>query len=209
MARGLTSTVWPRSAKRLTEFRWTGSAALGGLISPANEFWTLAGSATQPIFDGFTLLHQKRAAEDAYDQAAATYRSTVIGALQKVADTLHALDEDASALKATVEWEHALAREPLLQRGGSFAFSSAPFQPFSGRGRCWSPKGNANINIQAAYLNWVGATGELGTLGREVFSSQSLPRQQLSYRFRIFRSARFFGLRNSAPVGVRPAVLFV
>ena len=133
----------------------------------------------------------------------------MIGALQKVADTLHALDEDASALKATVEWEHALAREPLLQRGGSFAFSSAPFQPFSGRGRCWSPKGNANINIQAAYLNWVGATGELGTLGREVFSSQSLPRQQLSYRFRILRSARFFGLRSSAPVGVRPAVLFV
>jgi len=68
---------------------------------------TLAGSATQPIFDGFTLLHQKRAAEDAYDQAAATYRSTVIGALQNVADTLHALDEDASALKAAVEWEHA------------------------------------------------------------------------------------------------------
>ena len=83
------------------------STALGGLISPANEFWTLAGSATQPIFDGFTLLHQKRAAEDAYDQAAATYRSTVIGALQNVADTLHALDEDASALKAAVEWEHA------------------------------------------------------------------------------------------------------
>jgi hypothetical protein len=62
---------------------------------------------TQPVFDGFTLLHQKRAAEDAYDQAAATYRGTVIGALQNVADTLHALDQDASALKATVEWEHA------------------------------------------------------------------------------------------------------
>jgi NodT family efflux transporter outer membrane factor (OMF) lipoprotein len=82
--------------------------ALPGLISPeATGFWTLAGSVTQPVFDGFTLLHQKRAAEDAYDQAAATYRGTVIGALQNVADTLHALDQDANALKATVEWEHA------------------------------------------------------------------------------------------------------
>jgi len=83
------------------------AAVLPGLISPANEFWTLAGSATQPVFDGFTLLHQKRAAEDAYDQAAAQYRSTVIGALQNVADTLRALQADADALKAAVEFEHA------------------------------------------------------------------------------------------------------
>jgi hypothetical protein len=62
---------------------------------------------TQPVFDGFTLLHLKRAAEDAYDQAAATYRSTVISALQNVADQLHALQEDANALKAAAEWEHA------------------------------------------------------------------------------------------------------
>ena len=81
--------------------------ALPGLISPANGFWTLAGSVTQPVFDGFTLLHLKRAAEDAYDQAAATYRSTVISALQNVADQLHALREDANALKAAAEWEHA------------------------------------------------------------------------------------------------------
>jgi NodT family efflux transporter outer membrane factor (OMF) lipoprotein len=83
------------------------ATALPGLISPANEFWTLAGSATQTAFDGFTLLHQKRAAEDAYDQAAAIYRSTVIGALQNVADSLHALQEDARALKAAAEWERA------------------------------------------------------------------------------------------------------
>jgi NodT family efflux transporter outer membrane factor (OMF) lipoprotein len=82
--------------------------ALPGLISPGtNGFWTLAGSVTQPVFDGFTLLHLKRAAEDAYDQAAATYRSTVISALQNVADSLHALQEDANALKATAEWERA------------------------------------------------------------------------------------------------------
>jgi outer membrane protein TolC len=31
----------------------------------------------------------------------------VIGALQNVADVLHALESDAKALKAAVEWEHA------------------------------------------------------------------------------------------------------
>jgi hypothetical protein len=45
----------------------------------------------QTIFDVGTLLHKKRAADAAFDQAAETYRSTVIAAFQNVADTLHAL----------------------------------------------------------------------------------------------------------------------
>ena len=81
--------------------------ALPNLISPGNAFWTLTGTATQTLFDGFALINQKRAAEDAFDQAAASYRGTVISALQNVADSLHALQEDANALNATVEWEHA------------------------------------------------------------------------------------------------------
>jgi NodT family efflux transporter outer membrane factor (OMF) lipoprotein len=81
--------------------------ALPNLVSPSNAFWTLAGSGTQTLFDGFTLMNQKRAAEDAFDQAAAGYRSTVISAMQNVADALHALYEDANALNATVEWERA------------------------------------------------------------------------------------------------------
>ena len=80
---------------------------LVGLINPMNQFWSLAGSATQTVFDGTTLLHQKRAAEAAYDQAAAQYRFTVIAALQNVADTLRALKNDADALKATREFERA------------------------------------------------------------------------------------------------------
>jgi NodT family efflux transporter outer membrane factor (OMF) lipoprotein len=83
------------------------STQLVGLINPMNQFWTLAGSATQVVFDGTTLLHQKRAAEAAYDQAAAQYRFTVIAALQNVADTLRALQNDADALRATREFERA------------------------------------------------------------------------------------------------------
>jgi NodT family efflux transporter outer membrane factor (OMF) lipoprotein len=80
---------------------------LAGLIAPQNLFWTVAGSATQTVFDAGTLLHLKRASEAAYDQAAAQYRFTVIGALQNVADTLRALKNDADALRATREFERA------------------------------------------------------------------------------------------------------
>jgi NodT family efflux transporter outer membrane factor (OMF) lipoprotein len=83
------------------------STQLAGLVSPDNLFWTVAGSATQTVFDAGTLLHQKRAAEAAYDQAAAQYRSTVITALQNVADTLRAIQQDARALKAAVDFERA------------------------------------------------------------------------------------------------------
>src|SRR5262249_18221235 len=80
---------------------------LPGLISPQNLFCTVTGSATQTLFDGGTLLHQKRAAENAFDQAAAAYRGTVIAALQNVADSLRAIQQDALALKAAVEFERA------------------------------------------------------------------------------------------------------
>jgi NodT family efflux transporter outer membrane factor (OMF) lipoprotein len=80
---------------------------LAGLFSPINKFWTLAGSATQTVFDGFTLLHQKRAAEAAYQQAAWAYQATVITAFQNVADALRALRNDADALKAARDFERA------------------------------------------------------------------------------------------------------
>jgi len=85
----------------------TALANIASYASPANQFFTLAGNVTQPIFDGFTLLHQKRAAEAAFDQAAAQYRATVIGAFQNVADTLQALQADANALKAASAFERA------------------------------------------------------------------------------------------------------
>jgi NodT family efflux transporter outer membrane factor (OMF) lipoprotein len=83
------------------------SSAFASLFAPQNAFYNLAGGVSQPVFDGFTLLHQKRAAEDNYDQATAQYRSTVITALQNVADCLRALQSDAKAVKAGVEWERA------------------------------------------------------------------------------------------------------
>ncbi len=80
---------------------------LAGLFSPFNKFWTLAGSATQTLFDGFSLLHQKRAAEATFEQAAWAYQATVIAAFQNVADALRALQNDADALKAARDFARA------------------------------------------------------------------------------------------------------
>jgi len=80
---------------------------LAELFSPMNKFWTLTGSATQTLFDGFTLLHQERAAEATYQQAAWAYRTVVIAAFQNVADALHALQNDADALRAARDFERA------------------------------------------------------------------------------------------------------
>src|SRR5271166_5323606 len=68
-------------------------------------FWSLYGDATQPLFQGGTLLHQERAAKQALKQAAAQYQSTVIAAYQNVADTLHVSLSDADTLAADVEAE--------------------------------------------------------------------------------------------------------
>jgi len=80
---------------------------LAALLHPLNSFWLLSGNVTQTIFDAGNLLHQRRQAEANYDQTAWTYRSVLIGALQNVADTLHALQYDATALKAARDFERA------------------------------------------------------------------------------------------------------
>ncbi len=76
---------------------------LAGLLHPFNAFWLLSGNVTQTVFDAGNLLHLRRQAEANYDQTGWTYRSVLIGALQNVADSLHALQYDAAALKAARE----------------------------------------------------------------------------------------------------------
>ena len=83
------------------------NTALAGLLAPQNLFWELAGNATQTLFDGGTLLHVLQGAKDTYNAAAWSYRGTVIGAVQNVADALRALQNDADALKAARDFERA------------------------------------------------------------------------------------------------------
>jgi NodT family efflux transporter outer membrane factor (OMF) lipoprotein len=59
-------------------------------ISVADEAWTVAGSATQTIFDGGLLSSQLAAARATYEQSVANYRQTVLTAFQQVEDELAA-----------------------------------------------------------------------------------------------------------------------
>jgi NodT family efflux transporter outer membrane factor (OMF) lipoprotein len=108
-------------ANRLPLFSIT--AAAGGtatefdqMFSPGGPFWSIIGSVTTPVFDGGTLRHRERAADEALYQAAAQYRSTVITAYQNVADTLHALVSDADALSAALDAERAAKKTLDLTR---------------------------------------------------------------------------------------------
>jgi NodT family efflux transporter outer membrane factor (OMF) lipoprotein len=109
-------------ANRLPQFTLTGdygtaAVATAALFTPQSLIWTAAASGTQPIFHGFTLLHQQRAAEAAYDQADAQYRATVLAAFQNVADALRALQLDAATLRAQRAALRAAADTLDLARG--------------------------------------------------------------------------------------------
>ncbi len=109
-------------AARIPQISITGdignsSSNASKLFTPGTNFWTIAGGLTQPIFDGFTLLHKQRAAQAAFDQAAAQYKATVISAFQNVADSLRALETDADALRAASASETAARRSlDIVQR---------------------------------------------------------------------------------------------
>ena len=75
----------------------------GALFAAGSGVWSLGAGLTQPIFHGGELRAKKRAAEAAYEQAAAEYRTTVLLAFQNVADVLRALEADARTLKAQSE----------------------------------------------------------------------------------------------------------
>lgn len=110
--RSANAQVGAAIANRLPQFTLSGSyggvaSQFGQMFSTGGPFWTLVGDASMPVFAGGTLLHRQRAAKQALIQAAAQYQTTVIGAYQNVADTLHALEFDADALKAAVTAERA------------------------------------------------------------------------------------------------------
>ena len=99
-------------AAMLPQFTITGEVGANAtkatqLFDAGGPFWSVYGNVSQPLFQGFTLMHQKRAADAALLQAAAQYRSTVIAAYQNIADTLHVSLSDADALAAQVDAENS------------------------------------------------------------------------------------------------------
>ncbi len=99
-------------ANELPQFSITGgygsvASSFGRLFSPSAPVWNIGGSVLEKLFDGGELLHKRRAAVAAYDQAAALYRGVVLSAFQNVADALRALEFDAKALKSQAAAESA------------------------------------------------------------------------------------------------------
>jgi len=110
------------AAERLPSLELTANAgstalALRQVFTSGTGFWSLGAAVTAPLFSGGMLMHQERAAKAAYVQAAEQYRSTVLVALQDVADTLVALEQDADALKAAAAANDAAKQTlDLVQR---------------------------------------------------------------------------------------------
>jgi NodT family efflux transporter outer membrane factor (OMF) lipoprotein len=100
----------------LTAALGTSPNAVANAFTPYNQFFTVIGKAAQPIFQGGALLHRQRAAQAAFDQAAAQYRSTVIVAFQNVADVLQSVQADAKTLQAAVAAEQAASRSLAIAR---------------------------------------------------------------------------------------------
>jgi NodT family efflux transporter outer membrane factor (OMF) lipoprotein len=105
----------------LPQFTITGNAgstatAMADLFKAGTGFWSLSGNVSETLFAGGTLLHKKRAADAALDQAAANYKSAVLTAFQNVADALHALNADADMLEAASRARDAAERSLKVAR---------------------------------------------------------------------------------------------
>lgn len=90
---------------------------LAQLFANGTQFYTFAANATQPLFMGFSLLNQQKAAEAAFEQAEAQYRQVVLSAFQSVADVLRAIQADTEAVKAAAYAERVSGKNLEIVRG--------------------------------------------------------------------------------------------
>jgi NodT family efflux transporter outer membrane factor (OMF) lipoprotein len=109
-----TAQVGVATANMLPQITLSGSyggeaTKFSEIFNPASVVWSLVGGVTQPIFEGGKLQHQRRSAIAAAQEAAASYRATVLSAFQDVANTLIALQGDADAFAASENAEQAAA----------------------------------------------------------------------------------------------------
>jgi NodT family efflux transporter outer membrane factor (OMF) lipoprotein len=89
---------------------------LSDLFKPGTNFWSIGAGASETLFAGGTLVHRKRAADAALEQAASQYRSVVLTAFQNVADALHALDSDEQTLAAALRARDAAEKSLAVSR---------------------------------------------------------------------------------------------
>jgi NodT family efflux transporter outer membrane factor (OMF) lipoprotein len=118
---GAAADVGTAIAARLPAIQLTGTfggaaTKFADMFATGNPFYTLIGSATQPLFHSGQLLHQQRAAYAALDIAKSQYRAAALQAFLDVDDALSALRSDAVALDAAVRADDAAARTLTMMR---------------------------------------------------------------------------------------------
>ena len=114
-----TAQIGVATANMLPQLTLTGSyggvaETFSDVFNPSSVIWSLVGGVTQPIFKGGELVHQRRAAIAAAQEAAANYKATVITAFSNVSNTLYALQADADALAAETLFERTAAESLTL-----------------------------------------------------------------------------------------------
>lgn len=149
------------------------AGGFAGLFQPGSLIWSMVGSVSQKLFDAGTLAHKKRAAIAALDQAAAQYRSTVLTALQNVADALRALQSDADAVRAQTEAERAAFASLQLARQ-QFQLGATDYLTLLNADRTWE---QARIGLVQAEANRFADTAALfQALGGGWWHRSDLPR---------------------------------
>jgi NodT family efflux transporter outer membrane factor (OMF) lipoprotein len=123
-----------------------GSESLNGYFAPGSQFWAWGPTVSNPIFQEFTLFHQRKAAIAAFQKAKAQYKNAVLQAFQNVADTLRALQSDAETLNAQTDAERA-AEESLRISERQFSIGAIGYPDLY----------NAQRNYQQALINLVQA----------------------------------------------------
>jgi NodT family efflux transporter outer membrane factor (OMF) lipoprotein len=124
-----TAQIGVATANMLPQITLTGSyggiaTQFSNVFSASSVVWSAIAGVTQPIFKGGQLVHQRRAAIAAAQEAAANYKGTVITAFQNVSNALYALQADADALLAQTTAERSAAESLTLvqaqyQSGGA------------------------------------------------------------------------------------------
>jgi outer membrane protein TolC len=95
-----------------------GAARIGDLFKASALTWSLGASLAQTIFNGGLTAAQVESARAQLDQAAATYRQTVLSAFQNVEDQLVAsrILQDQLALRQEAAQAATLAEQQVLNR---------------------------------------------------------------------------------------------
>jgi len=102
------------------------SQLFSNLVSAPSRFWSLGPSAAQTLFDGGKISGQTEEARQAFNEAVANYRQTVLTAYKEVEDNLVALSqleqESVTQAAATAAAERALAQENDRYHGGIITY---------------------------------------------------------------------------------------